>query len=75
MQILLNCPHCEGQAVFAPSRGASHGRLLGNCDSCRSVFSLYGGRLTTIDSRVPEPPTRHALTSLVARARRTTLAD
>lgn len=75
MQILLNCPHCDGQAVFAPSRGASHGRLLGNCDSCRSVFSLYGGRLTTIDARVAEPPARHGIAELVARARRVALAD
>jgi hypothetical protein len=75
MEILLDCPHCDGQARFEPSRSGSHGRLLGKCDGCLSVFSLYGGRLTTIDARLPDPPSRPSFSDMVARARRAALAD
>jgi hypothetical protein len=50
VDILLNCPHCDGTASFRPPRmGGRSGRLLGRCSSCDSVFSLFGGRLSDVE--------------------------
>ncbi|MEZ5183359.1 MAG: hypothetical protein R2702_16025 [Acidimicrobiales bacterium] len=50
MDILLNCPHCEGTASFRPPRGGGRStRLFGRCGSCASVFSLSGGRLADVE--------------------------
>lgn len=50
MDILLDCPHCDGRASFRPPRfGSRGGRLIGRCAACRSVFSLFGGRLSDVE--------------------------
>lgn len=51
MDILLNCPHCDGKVSFRPPRrGVGRGgRLLGRCAACCSVLSLSGGRLTDVE--------------------------
>ena len=54
MEIEVNCPHCEGVAVFTSRRGRATGAgLLGRCRQCGSALRLEGGRLTTVDRRDP----------------------
>ena len=67
MNIELDCPSCAGRLSFAARRTRGGGRLVGACDSCSSVFTLYGGRiapLDVLDVRRPGP-----LAALVARQR------
>lgn len=50
MDILLDCPHCDGRAAFRPRRlGLRGARLIGRCGTCRSVFRLSGGRLADVE--------------------------
>ena len=49
MEILLQCPACDGAAVFRSRTFGSRGRLVGRCTQCSSVYSLDGGRLLAID--------------------------
>lgn len=66
MTIELNCSHCDGVASFRAERRGSSGRLIGTCGGCGSTFSLYGGRMTTLDQRtVDELGPRWAFSALV----------
>lgn len=39
-------PHCSGTVEFSTcERRSHHGRAIGRCDRCRSLYSLYGGQV------------------------------
>ncbi|MCU1371664.1 MAG: hypothetical protein JWO77_2858 [Ilumatobacteraceae bacterium] len=52
MDIEMDCPSCPGRLSFTAKRRRGSGRLVGSCDACGSVFSLFGGRITPIDTTV-----------------------
>lgn len=72
MDIMVNCPECDGHVVFRAARTRSKGRLMGRCESCGSVFSMFGGRLSLVESGTPSTPStvRWRFSSLVDRERR-----
>lgn len=49
MEIHLQCPACNGAAVFRSRTRGTQGRLIGRCTACSSAYSLQGGRLSEID--------------------------
>jgi uncharacterized protein YbaR (Trm112 family) len=54
MTIELECPNCAGPLTFDSKRvPTAAGHLVGSCRSCRSVFSLHGGRIAPIDVLAP----------------------
>ena len=55
MEISLQCPACDGAAVFRSRALGSWGRMVGRCTKCSSAYSLHGGRLSEIGSQSYRP--------------------
>ncbi len=55
MEISLQCPACDGAAVFRSRALGSRGRLVGRCTQCSSAYSLHGGQLSEIDRKHYRP--------------------
>jgi hypothetical protein len=52
MEIEMDCPACPGRLSFTARRTRGAGRLVGSCDACRSVFTLFGGRVAPVEAPV-----------------------
>lgn len=75
MTVEMDCSCRDGRVVFASRRGRG-GRLLGTCDGCGSVFTLFGGRVTPLDpaSTCSKAPPSWRFGELVERERSAALA-
>ncbi|KAA0233780.1 MAG: hypothetical protein EDR02_11830 [Actinobacteria bacterium] len=59
MKITLDCeePGCEGTVSFESLQlhcGSKSGRMPGRCDSCATLYTLYGGKAERVRDLLPD---------------------